>query len=82
MKLQESDKHIIAIGSKADDAKGEALVLVSTIDIDMSALRKSLADAGFSNLWIPKSIVKIDEIPILGSGKLDLGKIQKICKFS
>ena len=82
LKLQESDKHVIAIGSKADDAKGEALVLVSTIDIDMSALRKSLADAGFSNLWIPKSIVKIDEIPILGSGKLDLGKIQKICKFS
>lgn len=82
LKLQESDKHVIAIGSKADDAKGEALVLVSTIDIDMPALRKSLADAGFSNLWIPKSIVKIDEIPILGSGKLDLGKIQKICKFS
>ena len=80
--VQNSDKHIIAIGSRPDEAKGEALVMLSTIDINMGELRKKLADTGLPNLWIPKTIVKIDEIPILATGKLDLGKIQKICKFS
>ena len=80
--VQESDKHVIAIGSRPDDAKGEALVLLTTIDIDIKNLRQQLTEAGLPNLWIPKTCVKIEEIPILGSGKLDLGKIQNICKFS
>ncbi len=80
--LHESDTHVIAIGSRPDEAKGEALVLLSTMDIDIKDLRQKLTDAGLPNLWIPKTVVKIDEIPILGSGKLDLGKIQNICKFS
>ncbi len=82
LNVEHSDKHVLAIGSRPDDAKGEALVVLSTIDINISDLRKKLTDVGLPNLWIPKTVVKIDEIPILGSGKLDLGKIQKICKFS
>ena len=82
LNIEHSDKHVIAIGSRPDESKGEALVMLSTIDINISDLRKKLTDAGLPNLWIPKVVVKIDEIPILGSGKLDLGKIQKICKFS
>ena len=80
--VQNSDKHVIAIGSRPDDAKGEALVMLSTIDINIADLRKKLTDAGIPNLWIPKTVVKIDEIPVLATGKLDLGRIQKICKFS
>lgn len=80
--LQDSEKVAAAIGSRPDESKGEVLVLLSTVDIDMSALRQKLTAAGLSNLWIPKTVVKIGEIPVLGSGKLDLAKIQKICKFS
>jgi acyl-[acyl-carrier-protein]-phospholipid O-acyltransferase/long-chain-fatty-acid--[acyl-carrier-protein] ligase len=78
--LQESELPIVAIGSRVDAAKGEALVLLSTIDIDISRLRKLLTEAGLPNLWIPKNVVKVEAIPLLGSGKLDLGKINKIAK--
>jgi acyl-[acyl-carrier-protein]-phospholipid O-acyltransferase/long-chain-fatty-acid--[acyl-carrier-protein] ligase len=65
-----------AIASVPDDAKGEALVLLSTIDIDAATLRAKLTDAGLPNLWIPKRVKRIDAVPVLASGKLDL----KHCK--
>ena len=38
-------------------------------------LRKGLSDAGLPNLFIPAadSFYIVDEIPMLGTGKLDLG---------
>lgn len=80
--IENSEKNLVAIGSRPDSAKGEALVLLSATDIDMAKLRQCLVDAGLPNLWIPKIVVKLDEIPVLATGKLDLGRIQKICKFS
>lgn len=55
-----------------DAAKGEALVLLTTKDISLSDVRTKLLDAGFPNLWVPKSVFKLDAIPVLGSGKTDL----------
>ncbi len=65
-----------AISSIPDEAKGEALVLLSTIEIQPGDLRAKLAAAGIANLWIPKRICKVEAIPVLASGKLDL----KHCK--
>ena len=78
--LQDSELPLVAIGSKVDPAKGEALVLLSAVDIDVPQLRRLLSEAGFPNLWIPKHIMRVDAIPLLGTGKLDLGKIHKISK--
>ncbi len=78
--IQDSELPLVAIGSRVDAAKGEALVLLSAVDIDASQLRKLLTDMGLPNLWIPKHIVRVDSIPLLGSGKLDLGKINRIAK--
>lgn len=78
--LQDSEQPLVAIGSKVDPAKGEALVLLSAVDIDVPQLRRLLSEAGFPNLWIPKHIMRVDAIPLLGTGKLDLGKIHKISK--
>lgn len=78
--LQDSELPLIAIGSKVDPAKGEALVLLSAVDIDVPQLRRLLTEAGLPNLWIPKHVMRVDAIPLLGTGKLDLGKIHKISK--
>ncbi len=78
--LQDSEVPLIAIGSRVDEAKGEALVLLSAVDIDMPKLRRLLTEAGLPNLWIPKHVVKVDSIPILGSGKMNLGAIHRLCK--
>lgn len=77
--IQDSEVPLVAIGSRLDEAKGESLVLVSSFDIEMSKLRRLLTEAGLPNLWIPKHLVRVDAIPLLSSGKLDLGKIRKLC---
>jgi acyl-[acyl-carrier-protein]-phospholipid O-acyltransferase/long-chain-fatty-acid--[acyl-carrier-protein] ligase len=63
---------MIALVGVPDAAKGEALVLLSAIDIDLQKLRADLSEKGVPNLWIPKSIRRIDAIPVLASGKLNL----------
>lgn len=77
--IQDSEVPLIAVGARLDAAKGESLVLLSTFDVEMSKLRRLLTEAGLPNLWIPKYLARVDSIPILSSGKLDLGKIRKLC---
>ena len=38
----------------------------------MAEIREKLLAAGLPNLWVPKLICKVDRIPGLGTGKLDL----------
>jgi acyl-[acyl-carrier-protein]-phospholipid O-acyltransferase / long-chain-fatty-acid--[acyl-carrier-protein] ligase len=40
-------------------------------------LRDKLRDAGVPNLWIPKKVCRVEAIPVLASGKLDLKKCQE-----
>jgi acyl-[acyl-carrier-protein]-phospholipid O-acyltransferase/long-chain-fatty-acid--[acyl-carrier-protein] ligase len=59
-----------------DAAKGEALVLLTTREVASDRLRDKLQEAGLAALWIPKVIKRVDAIPMLGTGKVDL----KACK--
>ena len=72
------DERAIAIMGVQDEAKGEALVLLSAADLDLAQLRDKLRDAGVPNLWIPKKICRVDAIPVMASGKLDLRKCQEL----
>jgi acyl-[acyl-carrier-protein]-phospholipid O-acyltransferase/long-chain-fatty-acid--[acyl-carrier-protein] ligase len=67
---------LIAIVGVPDPAKGEALVLLAATELNQQDLRAKLNAAGVPNLWIPRTIVRVEKIPLLGSGKLDL----KSCK--
>jgi acyl-[acyl-carrier-protein]-phospholipid O-acyltransferase/long-chain-fatty-acid--[acyl-carrier-protein] ligase len=69
--LSQEDR-CVAITGVPDSAKGEALVLLTTREIVQTELREKLVAAGLPNLWIPRRIVRLDAIPILASGKLDL----------
>jgi acyl-[acyl-carrier-protein]-phospholipid O-acyltransferase/long-chain-fatty-acid--[acyl-carrier-protein] ligase len=75
----ESDRLIALVGI-SDAAKGEALVLLSAIEIDPQKLRASLSEAGVPNLWIPKVIRRIEAIPVLASGKLDLRRCRELAE--
>src|SRR5207248_1691879 len=61
------DERLIAITGVQDEAKGEALVLLSAIDVDLGQLRDKLRDAGVPNLWIPKKVCRVDAIPVMAS---------------
>jgi acyl-[acyl-carrier-protein]-phospholipid O-acyltransferase/long-chain-fatty-acid--[acyl-carrier-protein] ligase len=72
LEMAEHSERVIAVAGVADEAKGEALVLLSSIDLDLARLRADLAKIGVPNLWIPKTLRRVDAIPLLASGKLDL----------
>src|SRR5216117_1601139 len=75
--LSGKDERMVAIVGVQDEAKGEALVLLSAVDVDLAKLRKKLHDAGVPNLWIPKHVQRVGTIPVLASGKLDLKRCQE-----
>jgi len=76
----EHSERIIAVIGVADAAKGEALVLLSSIDLDLPGVRAALSEIGVPNLWIPKTVRRVDAIPLLASGKLDLAGCKKLAE--
>ena len=43
-------------------------------------LRYNLLDVGVSSLWFPKTMVRIPEIPVLASGKLDIKGCESLAR--
>ena len=76
--LLDEEIPMLAIAGRPDEAKGEALVLITAVDLDPSDVREKLSEAGLTNLWIPKEIVRVESIPILATGKLDLKGVQQL----
>lgn len=74
---RESER-VCALTAIPDEAKGEALVLLSTREIDVPELRKKLAEGGTPNLWIPRVIRRVEAIPVLGTGKLDIKRCKEL----
>ena len=70
----------VAVASTADPLKGEQLVVLHVVDVDIEAIRVALAAEGLANLWIPKVFKKVPGIPILGTGKLDLHKLRELAQ--
>ena len=69
----------VAVTAVPDEKKGERIIVLhKTLDQPVDEIIKSLADAGLPNIWIPSkdSFVEVDEIPLLGTGKLDLRGIK------
>ncbi len=76
--LEESERPMVAVTGIADPAKGETLVLLSAIEISSAVLRERLKWAGLPNLWIPRIIKEVEEIPCLATGKLDLKGVERL----
>ncbi len=68
----QADRPRLVVVGVPDPTKGEALVLLTTEPVTNDDLRARLLDAGMPNLWVPKIIRRVEHIPMLGSGKLDL----------
>jgi acyl-[acyl-carrier-protein]-phospholipid O-acyltransferase / long-chain-fatty-acid--[acyl-carrier-protein] ligase len=76
--LEGRSERLIAIAGVPDSSKGEAVVLLTTIEIDPEQLRTKLRENGVPNLWIPKHIRRTEAIPVLASGKLDLAGCKEL----
>ena len=78
--VAESESLHFAVSAKPDLKKGETLVLLTTDSIDLTFLQKKLLERGIAQLWIPKLLQKVPEIPCLSTGKMDLKKIKEIAE--
>jgi len=68
-----------AIVSISDNKKGEQLVLVTDCkEAERRLIVSYVKDHGISELSIPKQIIKVDEIPLLGTGKTDYVAIKDL----
>lgn len=70
--LDQSDGYVVAVMGVPDPGKGEAIVLLTTLDLTARELRDRLLAEGIPNLWVPRVVKKVEAIPVLGTGKLDL----------
>jgi acyl-[acyl-carrier-protein]-phospholipid O-acyltransferase/long-chain-fatty-acid--[acyl-carrier-protein] ligase len=76
--LEHGDQPGAVVVGIPDEAKGEALVLLTSVDLKPEQIREKLSGAGVPNLWIPKIVVRVDKIPMLGTGKVDLKTCQEM----
>ena len=61
-----------AASSQADPQRGESIVLFTTdANLSREQLQVIAKDTGWPELAVPRKILHIDSLPLLGSGKLD-----------
>ncbi len=62
-----------------DERKGEKLVLVTTREVaERKKLQEYIADQGGAEIMTPRVIINVNEMPVLGTGKLDYNSIQTL----
>jgi acyl-[acyl-carrier-protein]-phospholipid O-acyltransferase/long-chain-fatty-acid--[acyl-carrier-protein] ligase len=90
IKIEETINSVLGAGEEdllavvtavPDERRGERLIVLHrAIDLSPQAVCDKLLEAGLPNLWVPSSdsFIKVDEIPVLGTGKLDLRAMRDV----
>ena len=76
-----SDLPLFAVTAIPDEKKGERLAVLTTLDeTKLPEVLSKLAKLGLPNLFLPRldSFVKVDALPLLGTGKADLKRAKQI----
>lgn len=68
----ESERPVFVVCRRPHPVRGEELVVITTLDVGEREVSRRLRDRGLPNLWIPKVVHRVEAIPVLASGKLDL----------
>ncbi len=76
--LDQSEGLSVVVTGVPDQSKGEALVLLTTVDLAAEQVRTKLLEAGLPNLWVPRIVRKVEKIPVLGTGKTDLKGVRTL----
>ena len=73
---------LLAVTSVPDLKKGERLIVLHLpcLPIPVADLTTKLGQRGLPKLWIPddRDFYAVSELPLLGSGKLDLRKLKQL----
>jgi acyl-[acyl-carrier-protein]-phospholipid O-acyltransferase/long-chain-fatty-acid--[acyl-carrier-protein] ligase len=75
-------ERVCAVTAVPDEKKGERLVVLHTAlnGKNVRQVCRELNDKGLPNLWLPgeRDFYEVAELPLLGSGKLDLKRIKEM----
>ncbi len=84
LKAAGTSEQVAAVTSVPDSKRGERLAVLHTDELQMSPeeIVQRLIDEGLPKLWIPSrdTFMKIGELPVLGSGKLDLRQLRETAR--
>ncbi|HUJ10960.1 MAG TPA: AMP-binding protein, partial [Verrucomicrobiae bacterium] len=83
--LAEETEQTFAVIGVPDEKKGEHLVVLHTLGDDkLKPVLEKLAGSDLPNLWKPRpdQFFRIDVLPRLGTGKLDLQKLREMARKS
>ncbi|MFQ5985475.1 MAG: AMP-binding protein [Alphaproteobacteria bacterium] len=73
--------HNHAVVSIADSRKGEQLVLVTEFGgAERNALLAHVQEMGGSELMVPKKVMMVGQIPVLGTGKIDYAGVTELAE--
>ncbi|HEY2941565.1 MAG TPA: AMP-binding protein, partial [Vicinamibacteria bacterium] len=79
--LAGATEQVFAVTGVPDEKKGERLVVLHTMPDDrLKETVEKLPSAGLPNLWVPrpKEFFRLDALPYLGTGKLDLRRVREL----
>lgn len=60
--------------SLPDQKKGEIIILLTTVELELSKIKQSMLKSGCNPLMTPSYCLQVEAIPKLGSGKTDFKK--------
>ena len=73
--LAPDDDH--AAVSIPDKKRGEKVILVTTsVELKKSQILEAIRERGQSDLLVPSAIEMVNEVPLLGSGKIDYTRVK------
>ena len=75
------DAAVFAVTGLPDAKKGERLAVLHTFDEEkLPEILEQMGERGLPNLFVPRlsQFVKVDAIPVLGTGKMDLKMVKQM----
>ena len=75
---------VLAVVAVSDEKRGERVVVLYVPEVEgkVAGLLDALSSRGLPNLWVPdvRDCYKVDILPTLGSGKLDLKRLGEVAR--
>jgi acyl-[acyl-carrier-protein]-phospholipid O-acyltransferase/long-chain-fatty-acid--[acyl-carrier-protein] ligase len=69
--------------AQPDAKKGRAIILLTThVSAKLEDLRAHIKSIGLTELYVPSQLVIVEELPLLGSGKIDYTELSELAPSS
>ena len=80
--LGDAERRFVVTGVP-DEKKGERLIVLHTLEPEeLAKILERMPEAGLPNLWTPRpnQFFRIEDMPYLGTGKLDLRRVHQLAE--